>query len=227
MDPVTRQPTPARPVTDGGPSSTRRRVLDAAAELFATHGFAGTSISAIRKASGVLPSSIYWEFGSKQGILAAVLEESAHRWLDQAAHSARQAIERSAATGQDPLGAYFANLAKALAERPEFLRLLLLLALERREVDEATVAAVRRVRARALKGIVRIFRVGGLVDETTSDDVVHELARLTLAFADGAFVAAQLDPATTDLRRMFALFYAGMASALAGERAASGERGGS
>jgi AcrR family transcriptional regulator len=215
------QPSLTVPATDGSPPGTRRRVLDAAAELFAARGFAGTSISAIRKASGVLPSSIYWEFGSKQGILAAVLEDSAGRWLDQATHSARLALDRSAATGQDPLAAYFANLAEVLAQRPEFLRLLLLLALERREVDEATIEAVRRVRARALNGIVRIFRIGGLVDETESDDVVDELARLTLAFADGAFVAAQLDPATTDLRRMFAIFYAGMASALAVERAAS------
>ena len=156
-----------------------------------------------------------------------MLEDSAHRWLDQAAQSAQRAIEQSSATGRSPLGAYFANLAEALAERPEFLRLLLLLALERREVDAATVETIRRIRARALKGIIHIFRVGGLIDETTSDDVVHELARLTLAFADGAFVAAQLDPATTDLRRIFALFDAGMASALAIERAAVAEHGGS
>src|SRR3712207_2719799 len=92
------QDAAAAPAGDDGPPGTRQRVLDAAAELFAAHGFAGTSISAIRKASGVLPSSIYWEFGSKQGILAAVLEDSADRWLDQAAQSARRAIERSAAT---------------------------------------------------------------------------------------------------------------------------------
>jgi AcrR family transcriptional regulator len=219
--------TPAVADTEASAPSTRRRVLDAAAELFATRGFAGTSISAIRQASGVLPSSIYWEFGSKQGILAAVLRDSADRWLDQAAQSARRAVERSSVTGMSPLGAYFANLAEALAERPEFLRLLLLLALERREAGEATIEAIRSVRARALKGIVHIFRAGGLVDDTTSDDVVQELARLTLAFADGAFVSAQIDPATTDLRRMFALFHAGMAAALTVERATDVEQGGS
>ena len=60
---------------------TRQRVLRAASELFSARGFAGTSISAIRAASGVLPSSIYWEFGSKEGLLAAVLEDAAEQWL--------------------------------------------------------------------------------------------------------------------------------------------------
>jgi AcrR family transcriptional regulator len=219
--------TPAVPGAEDSAPSTRRRVIDAAAALFATRGFAGTSISAIRQTSGVLPSSIYWEFGSKQGILAAVLRDSADRWLDQAAQSARRAVACSAATGISPLGAYFANLAEALAERPEFLRLLLLLALERREADAATIEAIRSVRARALKGLVHILRAGGLVDDTTSDDFVGELARLTLAFADGAFVSAQIDPATTDLRRMFALFCAGMAAALTVERPTDVENGGS
>jgi AcrR family transcriptional regulator len=211
------QVPPVNSVAGDGPVATRERVIDAAADLFATYGYAGTSISAIRKASGVLPSSIDWEFGNKQGVLAAVLEDSAGRWLEQAAHCHRLAIEQSSATGIALLGAFFTNLAEALAERPEFLRLLLLLALERREVDAATVEAVRRARARARHGLVPIFRRGGLVSDAVSDDVLHELARLTLAFADGAFVAAQIDPATTDLKRMFAIFHAGMVAALAAQ----------
>jgi AcrR family transcriptional regulator len=217
------QPTPPPPAE---PDDTRTRVLRAAAELFATRGFAGTSISAIRAASGVLPSSIYWEFGSKQGILAAVLEDSADRWLDQAAQSALRAVEESRATGRRPIEAHFAYLAEELTERPEFLRLLLLLALERREGDPATIAAVRRVRDRATRGLATVFRLGGFVDDGVSDEAVHELARIALAFADGAFVAAQIDPGTTDLKRMFAVFYAGMAAALAVEGAATLERGG-
>jgi AcrR family transcriptional regulator len=196
------------------PAGTRARVIGAASELFATRGFAGTSISAIRDASGLLPSSIYWEFGSKEGILAAVLEESAENWHRQAGESARRAFEQSRQTGRHPLEAYFANLAEELTERPDFLRLLLLLALERREADPATIDAVRRVRMRATAALARAFRTGGLVDAEMSDNAVEELARIALAFADGAFIAAQIDPGVADLRRMFAIFYAGMAAAL-------------
>lgn len=212
----------ATPVTET--AGTRARVISAASELFATRGFSGTSISAIRAASGVLPSSIYWEFGNKEGLLSAVLEESAENWHRQAGESARRAFDQSRQTGRHPLEAYFQILAEELTERPDFLRLLLLLALERREADPATIAAVRRVRIRAAGALARAFRMGGLVDAGVSDQAVEELARMALAFADGAFVAAQIDPGVTDLRRMFAIFYAGMAAALRIEGAGVIER---
>lgn len=205
-----------------GSADTRTRVLNAASDLFARRGFSGTSIAAIRAASGVLPSSIYWEFGSKQGILTAVLEESAGRWLDQLAESGKRAWAQSQADGSPALDACFANLGRQLTERPEFLRLLLLLALERREADPATIEAIRRVRARATAGLASAFRLGGFIDEPLSDEAVHELARLSLAFADGAFVAAQIDPDTVDLQRLFSLFYAGVAALLSTRIAARG-----
>lgn len=198
---------------------TRTRVLNAAAELFATRGFAGTSISAIRAASGVLPSSIYWEFGSKHGILVAVLEDSAERWLNETGEMARDAWARARSTGRSPLEAYIENLAKVMNDRPEFLRLLLLLALERREGDPSTIQAIRRVRERAANGLARAFRAGGVVGPETGDETVGELARIALAFADGAFIAAQIDPGATDLRRMFSIFCAGMSAALRDEGA--------
>lgn len=194
---------------------TRGNVIRAAAELFAKGGYAGTSISAIRKASGVLPSSIYWEFGSKEGILAAVLEQSATNWLDQTRESSRRALATQPERGRVRLAAYFDHLARAFSERPEFLRLLLLLALERREVDPSSLAAIRAVRMRAAEGLARLFREFQLVDSSVSDDSLVEIARLTMAFFDGAVVAKQIDMESVDLSRMFALFQAGLSAALA------------
>ena len=197
------------------PGDTRAAVISASAELFAKRGYAGTSISAIRKASGVLPSSMYWEFGSKEGILAAVLDDSASRWLDQTRHSSRRALAEQSERGPARLAAYFEHLARAFSERPEFIRLLLLLALERREVDPSSLEAIRAVRTRALGGMVRLFRDFELVDASVPDEFVTEIARLTMAFFDGAVVAKQIDADSVDLGRMFALFQAGLVSALA------------
>lgn len=191
-------------------AGTRERVIRAAAELFATRGFAATSISAIRNASGALPSSIYWEFGSKDGILAAVLEDSAARWLEQARASAVRAMAQPALSAKLRLGAYLEQLADALAERPEFLRLLLLLSLERRDVDERSLQAIRQVRRRAVESLACLYAEAGIVDPAAQESDVVELARASLAFFDGAFVAAQVDPETTDLRRMFSLLHAGI-----------------
>ena len=197
--------------------TTRSRILQAASDLFSSAGFAGTSIAEIRKRSGASASSIYHEFGSKEGILAAVLEETADRWHNQASQSTHRAWEESRGSGKPPLEVYFADLAAQLTERPEFLRLLLLLSLERREADPGTIEAVRRVRARAVAALARAFRMANVLPESVPDSIVADIAQTTLAFADGAFVAAQIDPERADLRRMFAIFYAGMAAALAAE----------
>jgi AcrR family transcriptional regulator len=192
-------------------------VLAAAAQLFATAGFAGTSISEIRELSGASASSIYREFGSKDGILSEVLEDSAARWIDQAGACAERAREEWEASRRPMLELYFENLADAFTERPEFLRLLLLLALERRDAGGETLAAVQRVRARAAAGFARGFREGGLVGENAPDELVDQIATATMAFADGAFVAKQINPDAIDLRRMFAIFYSGLVAALSVE----------
>lgn len=195
-------------------ADTRERVMRAAAELFGARGFAGTSISAIRDASGAQPSSIYWEFGNKEGILLAVLEDSAARWLEQARACAVRAMAQPAPSATLRLAAYLEYLADALAERPEFLRLLLLLSLERRDVDEGSLQAIRQVRKCAIEGLARLYREAGIVDPAAQEPAVIELARASLAFFDGAFVAAQVDPDTTDLRRMFSLLHAGITAAV-------------
>lgn len=196
--------------TAGSSSPTRTRVLAAAAELFAARGFAATTIAEIRKVSGASASSIYWEFGSKEGILGAVLEDAATRWLNQT-HQPPQTVSGA---GTDQLAVAFEQLAAELTERPEFLRLLLLLALERREGDLATLGAIRRVRDQATRRLADGFRVSGLFSAEVPDQLVHDVAAATLAFADGAFVAAQIDPGEANLRRMFAIFYAGLRAAL-------------
>lgn len=65
----------ARPRKDEG-RDTRREILDRALELFATHGFSGSSMRDIAKAVGVRESALYHHFPNKRSILAAVLEES-------------------------------------------------------------------------------------------------------------------------------------------------------
>ena len=61
---------------------SRRKILDATAALMAERGFAGTSISAISKRSGLPSGSIYWHFESKEALLGAVVEEGVERWLE-------------------------------------------------------------------------------------------------------------------------------------------------
>ncbi|GAB2843878.1 TetR/AcrR family transcriptional regulator [Actinocorallia aurea] len=53
----------------------REQLLGVAAELFATRGYAETTMRDIADASGILAGSIYHHFSSKEAILDAILQE--------------------------------------------------------------------------------------------------------------------------------------------------------
>jgi len=56
-----------------GPSPTKTRLLDAAEQLFAAHGFEGTSMRAVTQAAATSVSAANYHFGSKEALLAAAL----------------------------------------------------------------------------------------------------------------------------------------------------------
>lgn len=62
-----------------GEEQTRERILDMAAECFAAHGYAATSIRDIAGAVGVTVGAIYVHFPSKGLLLAAVYAEGVGR----------------------------------------------------------------------------------------------------------------------------------------------------
>ncbi|GAA1407450.1 hypothetical protein GCM10009639_56270 [Kitasatospora putterlickiae] len=60
-------------------AETRRRLVAAAWELAAEGGAAAASVQAVAERSGISRGSVAWHFGSKDGLLKAVVEE-AFRW---------------------------------------------------------------------------------------------------------------------------------------------------
>src|SRR3954447_181309 len=53
----------------------REKLISVAVDVFAEHGYAGGSIRAIAEQAGVSHASLIQHFGSKEGLLTAVLEE--------------------------------------------------------------------------------------------------------------------------------------------------------
>jgi AcrR family transcriptional regulator len=58
--------------TQGG-QETREQILSAAEELMAERGYSGLSISAICRRADISPTSVYWHFDSKAGLMEAVI----------------------------------------------------------------------------------------------------------------------------------------------------------
>jgi len=191
---------------------SRRRILDAASSLMTERGFAGTSISEVSRLSGLPASSIYWHFESKEGLLGAVVEEGAQRWFESLPPPPDKADRRGTAA------ALLRAAAAQLEKDPEFLRLMLLIALERKEIDPTSLAMIRRVRRLALDRIEKLVALEG---GARGAELARDLAALVLAAADGLFVAHHIDPRATDVAGQFELLrraLAALARELGGRR---------
>jgi AcrR family transcriptional regulator len=179
---------------------SRVLILDATERLMATRGYAATSISDIRKACGLPPSSIYWHFGSKEGVLAAVMERGADRFF--AAIPTGGTVE-----------AQLAVTARLQAEHPDFLRLFYMLSLERSD-DPVVAQVVRRVRDTAIErfrdGLRQLLPAG--TPPKKADRVVAELTAFAVALSDGIFFAEHLETEATDVERMYRRLYQAVAA---------------
>jgi|SRR5947209_8596171 len=65
----------ARPKTDD--PEARAKILTAAEELFAEHGFAGVGVRQIAAAAGVNGAMIHYYFGNKENLYRAIIENAA------------------------------------------------------------------------------------------------------------------------------------------------------
>jgi len=116
----------------GGPaeSTTRDRILDAAEHLFASRGFSGVSLRAIIKEAGVNTAAVHYYFGSKEGLVMAVLERRAAP-VNHARLARLDEIEARHPGGALPVEEVVAaflrpavDLYRAAAERPWLPRLM-------------------------------------------------------------------------------------------------------
>jgi AcrR family transcriptional regulator len=102
---VAGRPAPGRPIEDvAAEAETRERLLQAAITLFERKGYAATSIRELVERAGVTKPVLYYHFGSKEGLLAAVIRESERHFteaLDRAVARRGSTRDRIIALGED------------------------------------------------------------------------------------------------------------------------------
>jgi AcrR family transcriptional regulator len=189
----TKQPKPRRKRADG--ELSRERILDAATEIAAERGYEGTSIALVSKKCGLPASSIYWHFKDKDDLIAAVIERSFADWLTAWQFPAEgDASERM--TGMA------VQIAKALLDSPDFIRLGLMLALERRPEEPRARTMFLQARAQAYDQMIDVIRE--LTPDLTEAQA-HQLATYAMAGADGLFIAKEIGGDSVDLIALFEL----------------------
>lgn len=189
--PEKEQQKPRRKRADG--ELSRQRILDAATEIAAERGYEGTSIALVSKKCGLPASSIYWHFKDKDDLIAAVIERSFASWL-----AAWQFPDEGDAP--DRMKGMAMQIAKALLDSPDFIRLGLMLALERRPVEARARAMFLHSRAQAYGQLIDV--IGELTPDLT-DAQTHQLATYALAGADGLFIAKEIGGDAVDLIALF------------------------
>ncbi|HEY9305773.1 MAG TPA: TetR/AcrR family transcriptional regulator [Mycobacterium sp.] len=174
---------------------SRERILDAATEIATERGYEGASIALVSEKCGLPASSIYWHFKNKDDLIAAVIERSFAGWL-QAWRIPDDGDAR------DRLVGLAMQIAKALLDSPDFIRLGLMLALERRPVEPRARAMFLQVRAQTFDELVDTVR--GLTPGL-ADAQIHRLVTYAIAGADGLFIAKEIGGDAVDLLGLFEL----------------------
>jgi AcrR family transcriptional regulator len=167
---------------------SREAVLDAAERLIAEHGFEAATVAALVKSAGIPASSIYHYFGSKDGVLLAVMERGAQGYFAEL-----QLPERRSGSPRGHLRALLEAATATLERHPDFLRILVVMAVQPSAAGDGEVhRVVERVRELALQRLREQMRIVFGLDPA-SDEADH-LARFWLSASDGAFVAHQSHP---------------------------------
>jgi AcrR family transcriptional regulator len=167
---------------------SREVVLDAAERLMAEQGYDAATVAAIVERAGIPPSSIYHYFGSKEGVLLAVMERGARRFFAELPEE-----DRRVGSQMEHLRALLGTATATLERHPDFLRLLVVRAAQPFGAGEGEVhRAVNRVRELALVRLREQMRIVFGLDPR--GEAADHLARFALAAVDGAFVAQQSLP---------------------------------
>lgn len=193
--PTKKQNSVAQRRTRANGDISRQRILDAATAVAAERGYDATTISAVSELSGLPPTSIYWHFADKDDLIAAVIDRSFETW----SQALRLPEHGTAGERAREIGA---QVAAALRETPDFLRLGLKLALDRRPVELQAKTRFLHSRNTAFDRFADAIRA---VAPGLAADKVEFLTTYLIAGADGLFIANEIDDNSERFVQLFQL----------------------
>ncbi|WP_445258662.1 TetR/AcrR family transcriptional regulator [Nocardioides aurantiacus] len=168
----------------------RRALLDAAAQVFARQGVDGASVGDVAAAAGFTKGAVYSNFGSKDDLVAALVEDRVSAYLELGL----AAVSDTDASLGDKARALGDRLTRAADEQRDWQ--LLFLELWQRAVRSGTVDGAFAQRRRELHAAVT-DAVAAHLDEAgmTPPLPPAELATLLIALSNGLALERQVDPA--------------------------------
>jgi AcrR family transcriptional regulator len=193
----------ASPPTD---DPTRRRLLRAAVGLFDRKGYSAASVREIVERAGVTKPVLYYHFGSKEGLLLAVLDQAAERFTTTIA----RALERPGPT-RERLLALGADLYDLLQEHLPAVRVAHVLLLSPPAAAPAFDFSVfHRTLHAALRQIVQEEFAGATLPAAFPEDAAIALSGVIGACASRQFHPGLAPIGPADLRRVLQMVFDGL-----------------
>ncbi|MER6158320.1 helix-turn-helix domain-containing protein [Streptomyces sp. NPDC001868] len=187
----------------------RRAMVDAAITLFSQQGVRGTGVAAIAEKAGVTPSALIHHFGSKDGLVQAVLEEA-----DRRALARLSATPTSEPTLTEAFDWFVRDAEHTAAAERELTALHTTLTAENLTPGTA-MHTYFRDRGRALRAHLTTLFTRAAADGSARPDVnPTTLATEVAAFLEGAHLLWLLDPDEVDLAAVHRGYFEGLTARL-------------
>jgi AcrR family transcriptional regulator len=172
-------------------AETRARLLHAAAEVYALHGFGGATLDEVAAQAGLTKGAVYDHFGSKENLLLALMEE----YLAGQVAAQLMLFDRERASAERPLAGSEDWMAR-LHESPDRFRLFVELWTHAQRDEQ-----LRRHLAGALRTLHATF--AGFAATSAADAGVQgpagapeQFANVTLGLGIGLAMLELTDPDT-------------------------------
>lgn len=168
---------------------TRQTIITVTTRLFASRGYAGTSLDLIAKEAQTSKSSIFWHFENKEDLLFTVVDRAMSDWeMEAGSHILAQPDPPS------QLGKLIDEYRELAMNRPDTLRLLLGLLLETADVNENVKLRFQKM-YRGYRNSIRLVLEEGIQGDYFDRKIPPQhLAAMVLALFDGLFIQWFLDP---------------------------------
>ncbi len=126
--------------------TARRRILDAATDILGAEGLDALTTAAVCKAANITKPSLYWHFGSKEGLLVAIVKDVGRR-----DYRAFREVDVAGLGWQAAFTAYMDVLRRLVIHETPNNWLILAAILEGREAAPEIVDLVRDIRVRQIE----------------------------------------------------------------------------
>lgn len=167
---------------------TRKKILEAAEEIFANKGLAGARVDEIAKMAGVNKRMIYAYFESKENLYVTVLKIVYSRLAEL-----EKTID-SLASPEDAVRKFIQGYFKFLNDNPNFVSLVLWENLNKAEfIDLSEAVKIKHPAVESIRAIVRIGKKYNVFKESASvDEIVMAVNMFCFSYFSNRYTMPKL-----------------------------------